>query len=186
MDQLVNIYKSMPWLGRRSIRLVDQSCEMVLFETLRSLGFELYILEGEQMKTEQDFFCIAKTTFGFPDNFGNTWDDFYRFFGDHVLEREGYFAILWRDTHLVLQENPELLLFADFVLRESIVAANAISAAYYDDAIKFFRFREYNEGDRVFFSEKYLDEETIREYQKHFLQIELFLLGHGKGFERRP
>ncbi len=151
-----HLWLEFPWMGTRSLRLVDQDAFDRVRDRLIEKGFEILVLEGARVGTEERFYDECRRLFRFPAHFDRTHDAFEECFADFCLEGPCRVALLWRDADTTLRENLATFLWA----------MTAFLNAHVPDEMQ--------------------PEEVRSRLPRKVEQFEVLFFGHGKGFETQP
>ena len=100
-----DIRDEIPWLPRSELHFADGSSEKRLIDALSTLEFAIYTIDGNSISSEQDFFRISKSVFGFPDYCGLNWDAFQECMGEFDAHGSRRFAVIWRNAHICARRN---------------------------------------------------------------------------------
>jgi RNAse (barnase) inhibitor barstar len=99
------------WVGLGFIhRLPSLEGDEAILE-LRSLGFEVFRLDGAKICDQESFHHEAAGVFGFPSYYGKNWDAFDECFSELNLSK--HVAIVWAHADVLAKQ--DLKVFAEAI-----------------------------------------------------------------------
>lgn len=86
----------------------------------KEYGFQLFYIDGKDVKTKADFFQVSAKTMNFPDYFGENWDAFADFINDlSWLSGNGY-ILLYNQPEYFANSDPSEWSIALDIFQEAV------------------------------------------------------------------
>ena len=94
-----------PWLGSRSLYVVEKHAEREVLSGLRAGGYECVVIEGESITDQRSLVDATKAALRLWEYCGYTWDSWADCLSDlNVIWPEtDRLALLWRDSDALLK-----------------------------------------------------------------------------------
>jgi RNAse (barnase) inhibitor barstar len=103
-EDFVWLRRELPWLDTGFLPRLPSGQLGRTLEDLDRLGFKVYHLEGERIRSAEECYAEVTRTFGFWDNWEGNADAFHDFFTDVEFPRRA--AIVWSSTRALATADP--------------------------------------------------------------------------------